>query len=161
MLALGLHNHISSLSPGSLLGSSSRDTRGRLQAWRRGQRSCSFLFAFCSYCCHPALARSLGASVDFQLISAFLELIRGHPSSEVEVPDPCGPSSRPWQYGQQALSTLSSESDFQLCRAPPLSFEVHNPAPSFSSPSLEGGSGFPPSLPLCSVPLVPRRLLLG
>lgn len=53
MLVQGLCNHISSLSSGSLLGYPRSNTREWLQGWRREQGSHSFLFAFCSYCCHP------------------------------------------------------------------------------------------------------------
>lgn len=122
-----------------LLGSTSRGTRGRLKGWRSGQGSYSFLFAFCSYHSGPASALSLAASVDFhlELISAFLEPAKGHSSSEVRVPDRCGPSPEPLQ---QRLNTLSSVSDFQLCRAPPLSFEVHTQALPCVLPALKVGS---------------------
>lgn len=90
-----------------LLGSTSRGTRGRLKGRRSGQGSYSFLFPFCSYHSYPASALSLAASVDFhlELISAFLEPAKGHSSSEVRVPDRCGPSPEPLQ---QQLNTHSS-----------------------------------------------------
>lgn len=123
----------------ALLGSTSWDTRGRLQGWRRGQGSCSFLFAFCSYCCHPALARGLTTSIDFhlQLISASSEQVRGDPSSEDGVPNLCGPSQKPQQYQLQSFNTLSSGSDFHHYRTLRLSFRlVTQPLP-FVLPALK------------------------
>lgn len=80
MLAWGFCNHIFFLSSGSLLGSTRSDTRGRL-------------FTFYSCCCHPDLTLSLEASGDSRLQ---LRTGQGTPSSEVTVPDLCGPSPKPW-----------------------------------------------------------------
>lgn len=109
MLARGLCSHIVFLSSGSLLDSTRSDTRWRLQGWRRGQGSCSFLFAFYSYCCHPDLTLSLEASGDSRLQ---LRTSQGTPPSEVRVPDLRGPSPKPWQYWQLPFSDPSTESDF-------------------------------------------------